>query len=136
MTQPTVPALRKPARNYFMVAGILGFSKIIKNLSPDAQSERINQWIELIVQLRSSALKPLSDEPALKVELGLGDLPRHEQPDGAVLFHLDAQHILLGLGDLRLQSAAALSIKGVNAGSAASKNSMESSSTTRRQTFS
>ena len=52
-----------------------------------------------IVQLRPGALKPLGDELALEIELGLGDLPRHEQPDGAVLFHLDVPQVSLGLGD-------------------------------------
>ena len=50
------------------------------------------------------------------VELGLGDLARHEQPDGPVLFHLDAPQVPLGLGDLGLKSAALLRIEGVDAG--------------------
>ena len=43
--------------------------------------------------------------------MGLGDLPRHEQPDGAVLFHLDAPQVSLGLGDLLLHSDALLRIE-------------------------
>ena len=70
----------------------------------------------VIVQLRPGALKPLGDELALEIELGLGDLPRHEQPDGAVLFHLDVPQVSLGLGDVRLQTAALLRIEDVDTG--------------------
>ena len=70
----------------------------------------------VVVQLRPGALKPLGDELALMVELGLGDLPRHEQPDGTVLFHLDAPQVSLGLGDLLLQFAALWRIEGVDTG--------------------
>ncbi len=70
----------------------------------------------VFVQLRPGALKPLGDEPALKVELGLGVLSRPEQPDGAVLFHLDAPQVSLGLGDLLLQPAAPLGTERVDTG--------------------
>ena len=42
--------------------------------------------------------------------------PDTKQPDGAVLFHLDAPQVSLGLGDLLLQSAALLGIEGVDTG--------------------
>ncbi len=70
----------------------------------------------VFVQLRPGALKPLGDEPALEFELGLGDLSRHEQPDGAVLFHLDAPQVSLGLGDLLLRPAAPLGTERVDTG--------------------
>ena len=69
-----------------------------------------------IVQFCPCALKPLGDELALEVELGLGDLPRHMEPDGDVLLHFDVPDDSLSLGPLLHQSAVLLRTEGFYAG--------------------
>ena len=41
-----------PIPCYFMVTDILGFSQLISNLPDDAQSQRINEWIDLVQNLK------------------------------------------------------------------------------------
>ena len=43
-----VSSIESPTPCYFMVADILGFSKMIKNLSGDQQVQRITEWVELV----------------------------------------------------------------------------------------
>ena len=89
MTQPTEPALQQPARSYFMVADILGFSQIIANLSPDAQSDRINQWIGLVEDVKS--------EVGIKDTQGISDtlFVREEDSEGGLERMLKFARLLL-----------------------------------------
>ena len=59
----------------------------------------------IVVQLQPERLQTLGDELALAVELLLGDLPRHVEPDGPVLLHLDLLQLPLRHGDLLDQLA-------------------------------
>ena len=52
-SQPTVDGssvvsgIESPARCYFMVADILGFSRMMKNLDGDQQAQRILEWVDV-----------------------------------------------------------------------------------------
>ena len=50
------------------------------------------------------------------VQLGLGNHPRHEQPDSPVLLHLDAPQVPLRLADPLLQISAVLGAERLDAG--------------------
>ena len=82
MTQPTESALQKPTRCYFMVADILGFSRMIANLSTDVQSqtERINDWIALVKDIKSEVgikeTQVISDTLFVREEDSKGGLER------------------------------------------------------------
>ena len=58
MTQPSELGLsldsdsQLPIPCYFMVADILGFSQLISNLPDKDQSQRINEWIDLVQNLK------------------------------------------------------------------------------------
>ena len=69
----------------------------------------------VIVQFCPCDLKPLGDELSLMVELSLGDLPRHMEPDGDALFHLDVPNVPLSLGPLLHQSAVLLKTESIYA---------------------
>ncbi len=43
-----VSNIESPIPSYFMVADILGFSKMIRNLNGDQQAQRITEWTELV----------------------------------------------------------------------------------------
>ena len=59
----------------------------------------------VLIQPRSQPFQPLADEAPLVVELALADLPRHVEPDGAVLLQLHARQLALGARDLLGDSA-------------------------------
>ena len=96
----TLTYLPRPSEDSLHQAPLLGSTRLLSLV---------------VVQLRPGALQPLGDVPPLMVELDLGDLSRHEQPDGPVLFHPDASHILLSLCNLLLQPTAVLGIQRVDA---------------------
>jgi len=50
----------------------------------------------VLVEARAQPLQPLADEAPLVVELLLADLPRHVEPDRAVLLRLHARQLALG----------------------------------------
>ena len=69
----------------------------------------------VVVQFRSESLQPFGDELALMVELGLGDLARHVQPDGPVLLGLDPVELALRPFDLPLPAVIVLSAQRLDA---------------------
>ena len=60
----------------------------------------------VVVQHLPQSPQPFGDEPALMIQLLLGDLSRHVEPDDPVLLHLDLLQVPLRPGDLLGQSAA------------------------------
>ena len=44
-----------PTACYFMVADVLGFSNIIKNLPTPEQNDRVNLWIQIVESAKKEA---------------------------------------------------------------------------------